>query len=336
MNSNRQIVLAAHPEGPIAEQHFALRESRLPRAGEGQFVLRNLILSMDAGFRQWMNAGAGDDYLPGMQLGDPVQAIVIGRVIESRNPEWPVGRVAMARTAWEEYSLLDGSELCSPLEPDPRLDLREYVAALGTAGLTAFFGLQHHAQPGPGKVLVVSAAAGAVGTMAGQIGRLRGCRSIGLTSRADKARWLVDEIGYDAAIARELEPDLGTALAREAPGGVDIFFDNVGGAVLDALLPCMREQGRIVLCGSLAQYEASGPPPVYNTWHMITRRLTASGFMFSDHVAEFPGALTALAGWLASGVLKSPCQEYSGIASAPRAFCDMMHGRSRGKCLVRL
>lgn len=333
---NRSIVLARHPRGAIEQSDFALRESALPEPGPGFFVTRNLYLSMDAGFRQWMNAGAGDNYLPGMALGVPVQSIVLGRVTASRNPEYPEGTIVSARTAWEEYSLLDGSDLCSRLEVDPDLPLHEYMATLGPTGMTAYFGLFDIGQPREGEVLLVSAAGGAVGTVVGQLGRLRGCRCIGLTSSEAKAAWLREEVGYEIALSRECHPDLSAALEGAAPEGIDVMFDNVGGSVLDAALGHLREHARLVLCGAIAQYETSSPEPVYNTWELITKRATARGFMFSDYAEQFPTAIAELGRYLRDGSLRSFTKLYEGLEETPRAFCDMMHGATRGKCLVKL
>ncbi|MFV8816132.1 NADP-dependent oxidoreductase [Haliea sp. E17] len=333
---NRSIVLARYPDGEIVEGDFALREGARPQVVEGTFVTRNRYFSMDAGFRQWMNADSGDNYLPGMPLDEAVQSIVLGEVIESRHPDFPEGAIVSARTAWEEYSLLDGSDLCSILEVDPRVPLHEYMSTLGPTGMTAWFGLQDIGRPQQGDVLLVSAAGGAVGTVVGQLGRIAGCHCIGLTSSEAKARWLRDEVGYHIAISRERYPDLPAALAEFAPQGIDIMFDNVGGTVLDAALGNLREGARIVLCGAIAQYEAEQPQPVYNTWELITKRANAQGFMFSDYAAQFPAAISELGRYLQQGSLKSFNQVYDGLEAAPRAFCDMMHGRSRGKCLVRL
>ncbi len=333
---NRAVVLARHPHGAVVESDFAVRETPRPQVVEGSFVTRNLYLSMDAGFRQWMNAGAGDNYLPGMALEEPVQSIVLGRVIESRHPDYPAGAIVSARTAWEEYSLLDGSDLCSVLEVDPGVPLFEYMATLGPTGMTAWFGLLEIGRPRAGDVLLVSAAGGAVGSVVGQLGRLHGCRTIGLTSSAEKAEWLRDALGYDVALSREEDPDLPAALARVAPQGIDIMFDNVGGAVLDAGLGHLREGARVVLCGAIAQYESERPQPVYNTWELITKRACAQGFMFSDYAARFPEAIAGLGAHLRDGSLHSCSRVYDGLEQTPRAFCDMMRGAARGKCLVRL
>ncbi len=332
---DRAVVLARHPEGAIGEADFAVVEVPRPALQDGFFRTQNRVLSLDAGFRQWMNAGAGDNYLQGMALGDPVQSIVLGEVIESRNASYPEGTIVNARTAWEEYSVLDGSDLCAPLAPAADLALTEYMGTLGPTGMTAWIGLFEVGQPLENDVVVVSAAAGAVGTVVGQLAKASGCRTIGLTSSAAKAAWLQSEVGFDVAISREADPDLAAALHREAPDGVDLFFDNVGGEVLNTVMGQLRENARLVLCGAISQYE-DAVQPVTNTWELVTKRARMEGFMFSDYAERFPEILEDLERRIRSGELKSFDQQYSGIESTPRAFCDMMHGQSRGKCLVVL
>lgn len=332
--NNVQVVLKRHPEGAVTTGDFEVVSSGVPEVGEGQVLLRNLYLSMDAGFRHWMTAGAGDNYLPGMQIGDPVQSMVLGQVVRSRHPDYAEGAYLSARCAWETFSILDGSDLAAVIDPEPGVPLHEYMSLLGPTGMTAFFGLMRLGVPCAGDTLVVSAAGGAVGTAVGQLGKVHGCRTIGLTGSEAKAEWLRRDVGYDVAISREREPDLADALARAAADGVDIFFDNVGGATLDVALGQLSEGARIVLCGAISQYEQERPEPVFNTWELITKRARMEGFMFSDYAEEFPEAASTLAGHYRSGDLVSFNQMYSGIESAPQAFCDMMHGASRGKCLV--
>lgn len=335
MNS-RAVVLARHPSGAVTEDDFKVVDRELPALKDGEFLTENLYLSMDAGFRAWMNEGAGDNYLPGMQIGDPVQSIVLGRIIESKRDGYPVGTIVNARSGWESHSVFDGSDLCTPLQPDPAVPLHEYMATLGPTGITAWLGMREIGKPRAGEVLVVSAGGGAVGSIAGQLGKAAGCTTIGLTSSAEKAKWLVDEVGYDIGLSREEDPDLAAALRREAPEGVDIFFDNVGGTTLDAVLGHLQENARIICCGAIAQYEADKPAPVFNTWELITKRALMKGFMFSDYADEFPAAIEALAAMLADGKLKGVVEIYDGLEKTPQAFCDMMQGRSRGKCLVKL
>jgi NADPH-dependent curcumin reductase CurA len=332
---SRAVVLARHPEGAVTEQDFAVVEVTDTHLPKGHFRTRNRVISLDAGFRQWMTEGAGDNYLTGMQIGDPVQSIVLGEVVESDHADYPVGTVVSARTAWEESSVLDGSDLCSAVEVASEVPLHQYMGILGPTGMTAWIGLFEIGQPKPGETVVVSAAGGAVGTVVGQLAKAEGCRVIGLTSARSKADWLESDVGYDVVIDRETQPALGSALREACPDGVDIFFDNVGGEALDTVMSQLREQARLVLCGAISQYE-SAVQPLNNSWELITKRARMEGFMFSDYFESFPKIAEDLQGRLQRGALKSFDAVYEGIEATPRAFCDMMHGASRGKCLVTL
>ncbi len=331
----KAVVLHKHPQGSIQESDFAVVDMPMPQIKDGFFITHNRVISLDAGFRAWMSAGAGDNYLQGMQLGEPVQSIVLGEVIESANELYPVGTMVNARTAWETYSVLDGSDLCAPLQPADDLPLAEYMATLGPTGMTAWIGFFTIGQPKPDDVVVVSAAGGAVGTVVGQLAKHLGCRTVGLTSSADKAQWLTDSVGFDVAISREADPDLTLALRREVPEGIDIFFDNVGGAVLNEAMGHLAENARLVLCGAISQYEAH-PEAVTNCWELVTKRARMEGFMFSDYAHQFPEILAELEQRLRNETLRGFDQQYLGIEQTAQAFCDMMHGRSRGKCLVVL
>lgn len=331
----RAVVLARHPEGAVTEQDFEVIEMPGGDCPAGYFRTRNRVISLDAGFRQWMTAGAGDNYLTGMQVGDPVQSIVLGEVIESHHPDYPVGSFVSARTAWEESSVLDGSDLCSALVVDEEIPLHQYMGILGPTGMTAWVGLHEIGRPKAGETVVVSAAGGAVGTVVGQLAKSEGCRVIGLTSTREKAQWLETEVGYDRVIDRETQPHLAEALSAAAPEGIDIFFDNVGGNALNVAMGQLREQARLVLCGAISQYE-SAVEPLTNSWELITKRAKMEGFMFSDYVESFPAIAEDMRARLARGEVKSFDAVYHGIEQTPRAFCDMMHGVSRGKCLVTL
>ena len=329
------VVLARHPEGAVTEHDFEVIEMPVRDCPAGYFRTRNRVISLDAGFRQWMTAGAGDNYLTGMQVGDPVQSIVLGEVMESQHAEYPVGTFVSARTAWEESSLLDGSDLCSALIVDEAIPLHQYMGILGPTGMTAWVGLYEIGRPKPGETVVVSASGGAVGTVVGQLAKSEGCRVIGFTSTREKAQWLETEVGYDRVIDRETQPHLASALAAAAPEGIDIFFDNVGGNALNVAMGQLREQARLVLCGAISQYE-SAVQPLTNSWELITKRAKMEGFMFSDYVEAFPAIAEDIRARLARGEAKSYDAVYHGIEQTPRAFCDMMHGISRGKCLVTL
>lgn len=331
----KSVVLDRHPSGPVQPSDFRLVEHAAPELKAGGFITRNRVLSLDAGFRQWMGVDAGDDYLPGMQLDQPVQSIVLGEVIQSAHPDYPPGAFVSARAAWEEFSALDGSDLCSPLQVAADLPITEYMSTLGPTGITAWIGLIDIAQARAGDVVVISAAGGAVGTIAAQLAKELGCTSVGLTSTAAKARWLVDTVGYEHAISRDLQPDLPQALRQTVPQGVDVFFDNVGGATLDAVMGHLNEGARIALCGAIAQYE-SRVESLTNTWQMITKRARMQGYMFSDYADDFPRIMQALESRLRDGTVQTFIQAYQGIDRTAQAFCDMMSGRSHGKCLVVL
>jgi len=332
---SRAVVLVKHPEGAVMEADFGVVEVPDALCPAGYFRTRNRVISLDAGFRQWMTAGAGDNYLTGMQIGEPVQSIVLGEVTESRHPDYPVGTLVSARTAWEESSLLDGSDLCAPLAVSPEIPLYQYMGVLGPTGMTAWVGLFKIGQPSAGETVVVSAAGGAVGTIVGQLAKAEGCRVIGLTSSRSKADWLEQTVGYDTVIDRETQPDLASALRAAAPEGIDIFFDNVGGEALDTAMGQLRERARLVLCGAVSQYE-SAIQPLTNSWELITKRARMEGFMFSDYFESFPEIGADLYRRLQDGQIESFDALYEGIEQAPRAFCDMMRGVSRGKCLVVL
>jgi len=337
MRKNKQVVLAARPQGAVKLSDFAMQEADIPPLQSGQFLIRNQYLSMDAGFRKWMNEGAGDNYLTAMELGRPVQSIVLGHVIESRNPDYPEGSVVLGRTAWECFSIASGDDFMTRLEHDGSIPLAEYVATMGPTGLTAYIGLFYVGKPKAGEEVLVSAAGGAVGSVVGQLAKIKGCRTVGITSSAEKCRWLIEELGYDAAINYKAPEGLGVQIERELPNGFDIYFDNVGGSMLDVAMQHMKEYARIVLCGAIADYDTAGQQtPVYHMWEFITKRATASGFMFSDYVGDYPAALAELGAWIRQGKLKSVINTYQGIEQAPRAFCDMMNGVNRGKNIVEL
>jgi hypothetical protein len=292
---------------------------------------------MDAGFRKWMNEGADDNYLSTMELGYPVFSMILGHVIESRNPDFPEGTVVMGRTFWECYSLVDGEDFVTKLDHDGSLALSEYVSTMGPTGMTAYFGFFDVGKPQAGEDVLVSAAGGAVGSVVGQLAKIAGCRTVGISSSDEKCAWLIDTLGYDAAINYNAPEGLTAQIERELPNGFDIYFDNVGGSMLDVAMQHMKENARIVLCGAISQYgNMNQPDPVYNMWEFITKRATARGYMFTDYIEHYPAAIAELGTWMREGKLKSVINTYHGIEQTPRAFCDMINGANRGKNIVEL
>lgn len=337
MTKSGQVVLQRRPDGALQPGDFRYEEIDLPSLVQGQFLVRNEYLSLDAGFRKWMSAGTSDSYLQEMPIGKAVQSIVLGQVTESLNPRYPVGVWIMGRAAWERYSIVDGSDLMTILQVDASLPVYEYLAALGTGGLTAYLGLLKIGLPKRGDVLLVSAAGGGVGSLVGQLGKLLGCTTIGISSSEEKCRWLKDELRYDHTVNYQLSVPVSQQVRQLAPNGVDIFFDNVGGDVLDQALECLAMNARIVLCGAVSQYEKTGPHTgITHLWELVTKRARAEGFMFSDYVDEFPEVIGKLSQWIKEGSLRSPVEITSGLANTPDAFCRMLAGRTRGKSLVKV
>ncbi|NHN39257.1 NADP-dependent oxidoreductase [Pseudomaricurvus alcaniphilus] len=334
---NTRVLLARRPAEQLQASDFAVDAQPLAPLQANQFRIRNLYFSLDAGFRQWMNEGSDDNYLSSMPLGEPVQSIILGQVEESRHPQYPVGSVVVGRTAWEQFSVADGSDLMSIIEPDPEVPLHEYLCSLGPAGITAYFGLMEIGKPRAGDVFVINAAAGGVGAIAGQIARAQGCSTIGIAGGETKCRWLLDTLSYDKVIDYKSGAPLAEQLQLAAPDGADIVFDNVGGSMLGTLLGHLAENARVVLCGAISQYDkVDGHEGVANMWQLITKRARAEGFMFSDYTERYPEALDYLAGLLKADQLVSPVNISEGVESAGQAFVDMLEGNSLGKCLVKI
>lgn len=334
---NTRVLLARRPAEHLVKADFKIDRQPLGQPAEGQFLIKNSYLSMDAGFRQWMNAGSDDNYLASMPLGEPVQSIIMGTVIASRHSDYPEGTLVVGRTAWEEYSIADGSDLMDHIEPDRDLEPHEYLCSLGPSGMTAYFGLTDIGKPKKGDVFVINAAAGGIGVIAGQIAKYRGCVTVGIAGGAAKCQWLHDTLGYDHVIDYKNGTPLAEQLRRIMPNGADVVYDNVGGTMLGSLLGCLAENARVILCGAVSQYERlQGHEGVENMWELITKRARAEGFMFSDYVDRYPEAVKSITNMLKSNVLVSPVNMSHGIEAAGTAFIDMLEGKNLGKCLVKL
>ncbi|GAC27484.1 2-alkenal reductase [Glaciecola pallidula DSM 14239 = ACAM 615] len=334
---NTRVLLARRPAEHLVAADFSIDPQPLRALKDGEFMLKNLYLSLDVGFRQWMNEGSGDNYLEPMPLGEPVQSIIMGKVVESLNESFPVGSLVMGRTAWEQYSIADGSDLMRIIEPDSEVELHEYLCSLGPSGMTAYFGIMDIGQPKKGELFVVNAAAGGIGCIAGQIAKAEGCSTVGIAGGAAKCSWLKDTLGYDQVIDYKSAEPLELQLKKVAPAGMDIVYDNVGGPMLGTMLGQLAENARVILCGAVSQYEREGGhEPVANMWELITKRARAEGFMFSDYEDRYPEAIGYITGLLKSGSLVSPVNWSEGIESSGQAFIDMLAGHNLGKCLIKL
>lgn len=330
-----RIVLARRPVGEPRESDFRLETAEVPALRPGEVLLANLFLSMDPAIRGFLDDRKS--YLPPIAIGDPVRGMSLGRVVESRNPALPVGTVARALAAWETFSVLAPDALgLEVVRPAADVPLEHYMGMLGASGLTAWIGLHEIGKISPGQTVVISAAAGAVGNVAGQIAALHGCRVVGIVGSAAKAAH-IRALGFHAAIDYKSEKDIGAAVRAACPSGVDVYFDNVGGATLEAMLPEMRIHGTVVVCGMVSDYNhQEAPYPVRTLWQLVVNRLTLRGFLTYEHADRIPLAQSQLDQWVKSGALRALDNIHQGLESTPAAFIALMTGTTVGKTLVRL
>jgi NADPH-dependent curcumin reductase CurA len=334
---NRQVVLASRPDGAPREENFRLVETPLRPIEDGEFLVQNLCISLDAGFRNWMNEGSGDNVLPAMELDAPVMGLTLGRVKESRRADFKPGDLLMARLSWEEYTICDASDFMARLPRELPFPLTYYLGVLGDTGMSAYFGLTDIGKPQAGETVLVSAAGGAVGTVAGQIAKMKGARTVGIVGSDEKCRRLVEELGYDQAINRHCPEGLGDAIAKACPDGVDVYFDSIGGDMLEAALANLAEGARIILCGAITSYGATeAVPGPSNLFELVTKQATMKGFMCHFKDQRYEEARQQLAEWLQSGQLKAIEYSFDGIENTARAFCDMFKGKNFGKTVIRV
>jgi NADPH-dependent curcumin reductase CurA len=331
---NRQIWLCSRPNGIPQATDFALREADMPSISDGEFLVRNQFLSADPAMRGWI--ADKSTYWPRIEAGDTMRAFAVGEVIESRNRAYAAGDKVMGIFGWQEYSAVKQPQVMRKvLENDLPLSLS--LGVLGLNGLTAYFGLLDVCRPKPGETVVVSTAAGGVGSAVGQIAKMKGCRTVGFAGGPEKVQQCVDDFGYDGAIDYKAEADLDGALARLCPNGVDAFFDNTSGAVHDAVLRRINLGARIAICGtaSYASWDPwnEGPRPER---HLLVKRATMQGFLTTDFAERYEEAVAALAGWIREGKLKYREDVLQGIESAPASIAMLYAGENRGKLIIKL
>lgn len=333
---NRRVVLASRPSGVPVPENFRLVEEEIPALADGEVLTENLVFAIDPAIRGMLD-DQKDSYLPAVPLGGRVPTMVLGRVIETKNPNFKVGDYARGFTGWEEHSIIDAQNFAMEnVHIDPTVPLTAYMGALGWSGLTAYIGLHRHGEMKEGDTVVMSAAAGAVGIVGGQIAKLRGCRAVGIAS-TDKIPLVTGEFGMDAAVDYKMSGDLSAAIREACNGGADIYFDNVGGKVLDTMLPLMNDFGRVVVCGMVANYNnANDPYPIRNLWQVLVHRITMRGFLAYEHLDMLAEAEDTLAGWIKSGQLKASENVATGIENTADAFIRLMSGQTVGKTIVRL
>jgi NADPH-dependent curcumin reductase CurA len=329
----RQIVLAARPSGTPTADNFAMTETERADLAEGQVRVRNLYMSVDPYMRGRMNDVKS--YVPPFQVGEPLEGQAVGTVIESRVTDLAEGDLVLHMLGWRDEAVL-AADQARKVEPPDGLSPSAYLGVLGGTSLTAYVGLLDIAELKPGETVFVSGAAGAVGSIAGQIAKLKGAAwVIGSAGSDDKVRWL-REIGFDAAFNYKTAPVF-SQLREAAPDGIDVYFDNVGGEHLEAALSALNLHGRVALCGAIAHYNATEPPPgPRNLGLAISKRLTLRGFLVFDHMARNKEMIPEITGWLREGKLQHAETVVDGLDQAPQAFLDLLNGANTGKMIVRL
>ncbi|OBA80047.1 NADP-dependent oxidoreductase [Mycobacterium sp. 1164966.3] len=325
--------LAARPVGLPKPSDWEISDEPAGSPADGEFLVRVEYLSVDPAMRTWMNAGRS--YVPPVEIGEVMRAGGIGRVIDSRHPEFAVGDQVYGFFGVQRYAISIGDGVTpvdTTLAPAP-----VQLGALGISGLTAYFGLLDVGRPQPGQTVVVSGAAGSVGSIAGQIARINGCRAVGIAGGEDKCRWLVEELGFDAAIDYKAG-GLRRQLKTQAPNGIDVFFDNVGGEVLEAGLSRLARGARVVLCGAISQYNATGElRGLSNYMQLLVARASMTGFVVFDYAARYAEAVVQLADWLSSGELRTREQVIHGdVGDFPEALLALFRGDNTGKLVLAL
>ncbi|HSZ53602.1 MAG TPA: NADP-dependent oxidoreductase [Caulobacteraceae bacterium] len=330
--TNRQIVLERLPGAErLATEHFSLRTSERPTAGAGEVVVKTRYFSLDAANRAWMQ---GATYRSALEGGQVMAGSGISEVVESNVDHLKPGDLVFSDTGWQEYAALPAGRLrkLPNLRPETHL-----LSVYGVAGLTAYFGLLECGQPKAGDTVVVSAAAGSVGSIVGQIARIKGCRVVGVAGGEQKGAWLTSELGFDAAVDYR-SPEFKRQLRAACPEGIDVYFDNTGGDVFEACLFAMKTYGRIACCGAVSVYDGAAPPhgPRGVPGLIVTKRLTLRGFIVSDFADQNDKALADLQSWVASGQLKVHEDIVDGFENLPAALIGLLHGDNRGKRMVRV
>jgi leukotriene B4 12-hydroxydehydrogenase/15-oxo-prostaglandin 13-reductase len=328
---NKRVVLASRPSGWVTEANFRVESVPVPKPKDGEVLVRNLWLSLDPYMRGRMNDVKS--YAAKQELDEVMVGGTVGEVVESKNPKFAAGEKVLGTFGWQQYGCSDGKGL-NKIDAS-RVPMQAYLGVLGMPGVTAWVGLLDICQPKAGETVVVSAASGAVGSVVGQIAKLKGCRAVGIAGGKEKCGYVQNELGFDACVdykAGRLNDDLKAA----APKGVDCYFENVGGEILDAVLRRMNAFSRIAVCGLISQYNATEPYGVKMIQSILTNRIKMQGFIVSDRLELWPKALPELAGWVASGKIKYRETVTEGIENAPRAFIGLLKGENFGKQLVKL
>jgi len=328
---NRQFLLAARPKGLVKESDFEYRESPLPEIGPGEVLIRTTRISLDPSMRGQMENRA--DYVAALQIGDVMRAGGTGTVTQSNHPDLPVGATVYGTLGMQDYAVSDGKN--PPVRPyDASVEPEQALGVLGNTGMTAYFGLLDLGEPKSGDTVVISGAAGATGSVAGQIAKIKGCKVIGMAGTDEKCKWLTEELGFDEAINYKTE-DVAARLDALCPDGINIYFDNVGGEILDICLERIAMNARVVICGGISRYNATGPiPGPKNYFNLVFRRARMEGFIVIDYVSRFPEAIAEMKAWIDQGQIKTNATVIDGFENLPKALIKLFEGANTGKMMV--
>jgi len=333
-NINRQWVLATRPKGMVKETDFAYSETAIPTPQNGEFLVRNLYISFDPAMRGWMNDRPS--YIPPVQIGEVMRAGAVGQVVESRHPDFNPGDFVQGSFGWQDYTVTSGRDMMPVTKVAPGLSHTIPLSVLGLNGITAYFGLLDLGRPQAGETVVVSGAAGATGSVAGQIAKIKGCRVIGIAGGSEKCRWLTSEAGFDAAIDYKYE-HVQERLIELCPSGINIFYDNVGGEILDAALALIALKARVVLCGAISRYNEEAPSPgPKNYFNLIIQRARMEGFIVLDYAPRFDAAIKELTSWVTAGSIKFKEDIQEGFENVPKTFLRLFEGKNFGKQLLKI
>src|SRR5215471_5458987 len=329
---NRQVKLLSRPVGMVKRSDFEFATSTVEEPGPGEVLVRVLYISLDPAMRGWMNEGKS--YVPPVKLGEVMRAGGVGRVIVSNDPSLAVGDHVVGITGVQDYAVAKAGAMT---RVDPKLaPLPRYLGALGMPGMTAYFGLLDICDPKPGETVVVSGAAGAVGAVVGQIAKIKGCQVVGIAGGPDKCRYLTDELKFDAAIDYKNE-NVSEQLRVHCPKGVNVYFDNVGGEILEAALAQLAMKARVSLCGAISQYNnVEGIQGPRNYLSLLINRARMEGFIVFDYAARYPEGVKAIAGWLAEGKLKAREDIVDGLETFPETLLKLYRGENFGKLVIKV
>jgi NADPH-dependent curcumin reductase CurA len=331
---NRRYVLRKRPQGRIDDSTFELVEEGVPEPRSGQALVKNLYVSVDPTNRAWI--GEEPTYLPPVGIGECMRSVGLGRVVSSDDDTYPEGSLVTGLTGWQDYVVTGEGEIpLTPVPGDTGLPIESMLGALGLTGVTAYFGLLDIGKPQEGETVVVSAAAGAVGSVVGQIAKLKGARAVGIAGGKEKCDWLVDELGFDAAVDRH-DAAWREQLRAACPNGVDVDFENVGGEIMREVFGLLNLNARVPLCGLISEYNAAERPPGPPMARVLVNRVTVKGFIILDYFGRFPEAIAQLGQWVAEGKVKDRHTIVEGLERAPEAVNMLFDGDNVGKLIVKV